>query len=1193
MSSTMHFGPEWMRTKSQPSSRPQPPSPPPTATPITGASTYSALVSPAPPTQPEKRDEAHPFRYSKEEMLRIYKEGGGKGGLGIEVERWEGVVREVGTDPIGLREMDDSEKKLFAGPLNSDLRRRQSTDYLSPLSTQALGSGSRLNLSNTTSGTSSPLRERFGVLRRRDSTDQSPAPIPRKQSLSSLQQPLMTPRDAAVPSPRNRVGFTPNFDGVLNGGDSWVARRRASETSLRSGVGTSRDQGDQIDSKASEIREEEEDGGRHLQAPEHVQEKQDVSRPHATSTTAPSQCNNTTSLPDGQIDMAHPSIGANGSIVPEPVDNLTNGPPPGLLDLASVEWSYKDPSGQVQGPFRADLMQKWYDEGYFTPDLPMKRTHLDTHWVTVEEIVQRTPGGKIFLTHRTPTLPPGLSLRTESPHFGDHLFNGPYQPAPLRTLRSSTLDAYASPSDSPSSSFGGGRFGNGSPDLNAFGGRGAYFVGDTSHGSRVASFSSAPDPSAAFSVRRNTFNDSSLDPSLTTQSPGFGNVILNRGSAGDSYGYNLAYSPGPNTWGVMPNTPGTTFDTNTGHTSAVDPVPYSNFGPNASVASTSYGNLQDSSQNNVFGEGAAYQTLNHNQYNALGGGHGPTLRQQYTNSPTTQHVSPHIPQQLASSSSNAHEQQGNTQQAMPNDPQSVDQLSSTTSAQSLWDNEAYATRRPSPFEVAHPTSTNTMVVQPPAAVDKSPWGRGSQSSRPGSHVNDISPWAVTSQGAVEDNWKEAPGTDRLTFSNVGKHNEHQHEAAATTNRIGDVEEAQDQTQPLSEPPALPAASSDTTMKALGILPVHSQPQMSAKAAQPPVPKVAPPTSRVTPDTSPSVDPKPAWLKEDEVIKTKSSGVSVSLREIQEAEGKKAEARKATEREKERAARASALTAEVKGESQPFTASWGLPTSQAGVRNSAPSAKDTKDATPSPSSATPVWTTSGKSPVSKKSMKEIQEEEERRKKTAAKETVAAAAARRAYAESTTKITPTPPPQGSAWTVVGANGKSSTPAVAVSRPTTTPSSSTSGAPGSAPRVNGNTVRTVLMTPSAKPPPVSSQPDDLVSPSHDFLKWLNDSLKGLNNAVNVEEIMSMLLSFPMDPDTSTVELISELIYANSTTLDGRRFAAEFISKRKADAAARSKKSAGKVVSIADVVKATPKPQPQEWGFKVVNKKKKGGRA
>lgn len=45
-------------------------------------------------------------------MLRIYKEGGGKGGLGLEVERWEGVVREVGSEPVGLREMSESEKKV-------------------------------------------------------------------------------------------------------------------------------------------------------------------------------------------------------------------------------------------------------------------------------------------------------------------------------------------------------------------------------------------------------------------------------------------------------------------------------------------------------------------------------------------------------------------------------------------------------------------------------------------------------------------------------------------------------------------------------------------------------------------------------------------------------------------------------------------------------------------------------------------------------------------------------------------------------------------------------------------------------------------------------------------------------------------------------------------------------------------------
>ena len=99
-------------------------------------------------------------------------------------------------------------------------------------------------------------------------------------------------------------------------------------------------------------------------------------------------------------------------------------------------------------------------------------------------------------------------------------------------------------------------------------------------------------------------------------------------------------------------------------------------------------------------------------------------------------------------------------------------------------------------------------------------------------------------------------------------------------------------------------------------------------------------------------------------------------------------------------------------------------------------------------------------------------------------------------------------------------------------------------------------------------------------------------------VEEITSMLLSFPLDPDQSTIEIISDLIYANSTTLNGRRFASEYVNKRKADAATRrgivgASGPSSKPASIADVVKTQPKPVQQEWGFKVVNKKKKGGRS
>jgi hypothetical protein len=104
----MHFGPEWMR-KAPSRANPSPPLATPTTT---TASTYSALVAPISQLPPEKPDPANPFRYSKEDMIRIYKEGGGKSGLGLEVERWDGIVHEIASDPVGLKEMSEAEKKV-------------------------------------------------------------------------------------------------------------------------------------------------------------------------------------------------------------------------------------------------------------------------------------------------------------------------------------------------------------------------------------------------------------------------------------------------------------------------------------------------------------------------------------------------------------------------------------------------------------------------------------------------------------------------------------------------------------------------------------------------------------------------------------------------------------------------------------------------------------------------------------------------------------------------------------------------------------------------------------------------------------------------------------------------------------------------------------------------------------------------
>lgn len=63
-----------------------------------------------------------------------------------------------------------------------------------------------------------------------------------------------------------------------------------------------------------------------------------------------------------------------------------------------------------------------------------------------------------------------------------------------------------------------------------------------------------------------------------------------------------------------------------------------------------------------------------------------------------------------------------------------------------------------------------------------------------------------------------------------------------------------------------------------------------------------------------------------------------------------------------------------------------------------------------------------------------------------------------------------------------------------------------------------------------------------------------------------MTMLLAFPLDFPPSTVEVIQDMVYMNSVTMDGRRFAAEFCSKRKNDAANRPGNTNGRQLSLAE---------------------------
>lgn len=79
---------------------------------------------------------------------------------------------------------------------------------------------------------------------------------------------------------------------------------------------------------------------------------------------------------------------------------------------------------------------------------------------------------------------------------------------------------------------------------------------------------------------------------------------------------------------------------------------------------------------------------------------------------------------------------------------------------------------------------------------------------------------------------------------------------------------------------------------------------------------------------------------------------------------------------------------------------------------------------------------------------------------------------------------------------------------------------------------------------------QARDPSSPSPEFLRYCREQLAGLKGGVKVDDFLEMLLSFPLDPSPDVVEIIAESIYANSSTLDGRRLANDFVAKRKLDA-------------------------------------------
>lgn len=75
---------------------------------------YSSLLAPASTSQAPSISQSppEPFRYQREDIVSIWRRGKGSWSLGIEVERYEGVVQDTEGMPCCARDLNDTEAKV-------------------------------------------------------------------------------------------------------------------------------------------------------------------------------------------------------------------------------------------------------------------------------------------------------------------------------------------------------------------------------------------------------------------------------------------------------------------------------------------------------------------------------------------------------------------------------------------------------------------------------------------------------------------------------------------------------------------------------------------------------------------------------------------------------------------------------------------------------------------------------------------------------------------------------------------------------------------------------------------------------------------------------------------------------------------------------------------------------------------------
>ncbi|AAS54699.2 AGR209Wp [Eremothecium gossypii ATCC 10895] len=117
------------------------------------------------------------------------------------------------------------------------------------------------------------------------------------------------------------------------------------------------------------------------------------------------------------------------------------------------------------------------------------------------------------------------------------------------------------------------------------------------------------------------------------------------------------------------------------------------------------------------------------------------------------------------------------------------------------------------------------------------------------------------------------------------------------------------------------------------------------------------------------------------------------------------------------------------------------------------------------------------------------------------------------------------------------------------------------------------------AAKQPAIAYGGNASTSARQEFLRWCRSQMK-LLPGVEINSVLEMLLSLPAG--TESQEIIADTIYSNSSIMDGRRFAAEFIKRR-----IECEKKVVDPLTWSQAL-SLPDGDTDDWEFQVVGKKK-----